>query len=235
MQLKTDDMADEVLEQPPGEVLSRLSGRTIVEISNPWFCNQKFGFWDSRVLCSIEKVTEDAYLLSRVVPGEGPIGRIEVGQEKARDNEEIGVELLESRFIKAVEDAWGEPRQRAKEGWIPKSAVGRVFTHDGPEFFRVFAPEGWHGARTLPHDADIVVREHIIVNGKRRRYKKLAVDCGYDAGQDIKELAWEEFHPSAEYQGDQFLCWTVDDEPVSFAKAMVEKGYSIAVKKTLVE
>lgn len=219
--------------------LLAMCGRDLVVFESSYWGNEVFGSWNEAWLVSTEVETEKAYKLERPVELSGIVRRLREYQEGIpRAFGESGVDESEGEGIerqmveRAARKAWGSVSKRYEGGWAPKSAIESIRkSGETADWIRVY-PDCSGGA------VDVVVREEITVGSRWGRFRKLAVDCGYEVGQTLKEeLAWEEWHMTAEYDDveDEFVCWTVDGEVEDFVDKILGMGLSIGVDEEMLE
>lgn len=206
----------------------RDTGRVFVAFSNPWFVNQKLGLWSPALFADIERETDDAVLLKRVVDAREGIQKVLRTRQRRSSDKSKEIPRMPQRV------AMGEATTRLEEGWFPKSAIAMMVTMDYPEDFRLFRVDGSVARGVSPETASAVVWERGLVQKGNRQYKKLVIDCDYETGQLIKaDLAWNVFHPSAWYVDDEFVAWTVDDKPRKVGGTLAEIGVATAVHESL--
>lgn len=223
---KNSDDPDAV-EEVIREIVSD-TGRVFVILNNAWFANEKVGMWSPYLIADVERVTEKAVLLTRVINGQDAVQKMLRMRQRNRSDQSDGTPPLPWRV------AHGEATARLREGWFPKSAVGRMVTAEGPEDYKLYRVDGSTTESVSPATASAVIKEKVVIHRKGRQYRKLAVDADYETGQTLKqELSWEEFHPSPWYVNDEFVVWTVDDSPEKVATELASVGVATAIHRSV--
>lgn len=233
--------------------LLKLTGRTFIYVNNPWFTSQKFGEWERWLFCDLRRGTDKAVLPGRVTWASDAVADYVRHKELAQESDcevvppgylagnetaewdelDFEGERASEYLMRAVRKTAGEFDDRFKEEWLPRSAIGMMVSHEGPEQFVEYSPDGATREVTKDNDADAVVLERCHKSTEWSQYEKLAVDCDYEVGQVVSDLEWEALHPSAKYHRGEFVCWTVDPKVRKFVGKMNEQGYSVAVHKRL--
>lgn len=231
----TTDQSERVV-QDDIRTIVEMTGRSYVRLQNTWWGNEKFGRWNDEWLCSIERETEKALLLKRVVPAGDALRVARKLRELPVEGDESVAQMRQGFRGSLKESAWGEPRSRARGGWVPKSAVEQTESAPGPEEFQLFVPGEDDPYQTRASEGDVVIREEFIHRGKRRKYRKLAVDADYEVNEELSDLEWDSWKCSYEFSSDdEFMCMSIKNSPVEVAERINEMGYSVAVHEDLIE
>lgn len=208
----------------------RATGRVFIAVNNAWFINDRMGLWSPYVFADIERETDDAVLLKRVVDAREGVQKLIRRRQRSSSDKPGDTPDLPQRV------AMGEATARLRDGWIPKSTIELMVTMDYPESFRLFRTDGSVARSVSPETADAVIWERALVQKGNRQYKKLVIDCSYEVGQTIKsDLQWGVFHPSAWYVDDEFVAWTADDKPRKVAGTLAEIGVATAVHESVID
>lgn len=231
----TTDQSERIIQEDIERVVE-VTGRTYIRLVNTWWGSEKFGSWNDEWLVTVKRETDKALLLHRVVPASSALRRLGLLREVDGDEDDVAEQVRQGRLEDIRDAGWGEPRDRARGGWVPKSAIDQMETAPGPEEFQVFPADGSGPEVGSADDADVVIREEFISQGNFRQYRKLAVDADKEMNEQIYELEWDEWHVTYEFsRDDTFMCMSVDNDPEGFAEEVNDMGYSIAVHEDLLD
>lgn len=142
-----------------------------------------------------------------------------------------------------VEDVRTIGGSRVGSGWLPKSKIDRRVDAPEPENHVIFNGEPNNATMGKASEADYQISDTTYYRGRHRDYLKYVVDFEYDEGlkenfkREDEDQWWDRFHPSANFEDDEFQCWTIDGD-ISldvFARELAGDEYTVAVREDLLQ